>query len=96
VHYKSIIFGGSIIITIIIISLYSFSSSPMEALMTGKLLNSRQMQGNEQLLLNYTSALGTGVVIEVFGFITIIRIRIIRQHSPHHSIPYKYINSHYS
>lgn len=47
--------------------LWSFSSDPMAALASGKLLSSRPFQGSEQLLLTYPSALATNVQVEVYA-----------------------------
>ena len=46
---------------------WSFSSDPMSALNTGKLLSSRSFHGNEQLQIQYTSALATNVQVEVYA-----------------------------
>lgn len=46
---------------------WSFSSDPMAALSSGKLLSSMPFQGSEQLLLTYPSALATNVQVEVYA-----------------------------
>jgi len=49
------------------IYLWSFSSDPMNALSTGRLLSSREFKGAEQLQLFYTSSLATNVQVEVYA-----------------------------
>ena len=46
---------------------WSFSSDPMSALNTGKLLSSRSFHGNEQLQIQWTSSLSTNVQVEVYA-----------------------------
>ena len=46
---------------------WSFSSDPMSALNSGKLLSSRAFQGAEQLLLTYASSLATNVQVECYA-----------------------------
>lgn len=46
---------------------WSFSSDPMSALDSGKLLSSRPFQGNEQLQITWTSSLATNVQVEVYA-----------------------------
>jgi hypothetical protein len=47
---------------------WSFSSNPVLALEKGLLLGHRRFQGNEQLQLNFTSALAAAVQVDVFAY----------------------------
>ena len=47
--------------------MWSFSADPVNALTNGQCLSSRKMIGQEQLILNFTSALTTAVQIDVYA-----------------------------
>ena len=47
---------------------WSFSSNPVLALEKGLLLGHRRFQGNEQLQLNFTAALGAAVQVDIFAY----------------------------
>ena len=47
--------------------LWSFSADPVSALEHGQALGSRAFKGNEQLVLNFVSALGSQVIVDVYA-----------------------------
>ena len=49
--------------------MWSFSCDPVAALSNGQALSSRKMTGNEQLVLNFPSALTSAVQVEVYAFV---------------------------
>ena len=49
--------------------MWSFSCDPVAALSNGQALTSRKFSGNEQLVLNFPSALTSSVQVEVYAFV---------------------------
>ena len=49
--------------------MYSFSSDPVDAILHGRSLGSRKFVGSEQLVLNFSSALGANLSLDCYAFI---------------------------
>ena len=49
--------------------MWSFSADPVSALNHGQALTSRKFTGQEQLLLNFPSALGAQVSVDVYAMV---------------------------
>ena len=49
--------------------MWSFSADPVAALSNGQALTSRKLTGSEQLILNFQSALGSAVTVDVYAYI---------------------------
>jgi hypothetical protein len=47
---------------------WSFSSDPVEAIASGRLLSSHQFSGQEQLLINFTASTSYAYQVDVFAF----------------------------
>lgn len=49
--------------------MWSFSADPIAALSSGQALTSRKLTGSEQLILNFPSALGSAVTVDVYAYV---------------------------
>lgn len=49
--------------------MWSFSADPVAALSNGQALTSRKLTGSEQLILNFQSALGSAVTVDVYAYV---------------------------